>query len=699
MPNNHSNPDKWERRYEREKKARQQAEKLLEEKSSLLYEANKKLAKEVEDESSKYKREEEKFTMLFHHSYDGIIIQDHNGIILDANKKICEILGVTHAELVGMHIAKVPARDSISICVNALREISEHGSARFACHLQNRHKKRIPVDIAATKLQFGETILIQGIIRDVSEQQKARKDLEIATNTAIKANEAKSLFLATMSHEIRTPLNGVIGFTNLLLESELSKEQAEYLSLIKKSSDILLHIINDILDFSRIESGQMELEHVDYDLKEIIEDVLDIHAQTASAKQVDLVYYIDAEVSQYLHGDAGRLQQILLNLVSNGLKFTKHGAVSIEVKKPNENFIQFTVSDSGIGIDEAIKDQLFEPFLQADASTTRKFGGTGLGLAICRQLAEAMAGTISVNSEVGKGSDFIVTLPFHVAENEERFHCISSYPLKGVRVFILDDNLTNLDFMKARLNKWGCKVTTNAYPKEALAIIDAAPEQYDLILVDMLMPDMDGFDFAKELLKRKVDHLPMILVTSSREVKRKQVFAAGFVDLIYKPVKENVLLSSMLRVMDDKNILVDHIVSDELSEVSAIKQDVFVLIVEDNPINAKLAKLLIEKLGVIAHVAQNGQEALQALSEHGFYRIILMDMQMPVMDGIEATQRIRSDKAWEHYQEVPIVAMTASALPEDEVKCIAAGMDSYITKPIDAAKLERTLRQYRVIGE
>jgi len=697
MPIPDPESNKWRARYEREKKARFQAETLLEEKSSELYEVNQQLAKKVELESSKYKREEEKFTALFQYSNDGIILQNHSGKILDANKSICEILGVEHDEFVGADVSEVLTKDSIKICIQALRKIIADGSARFECHLIDKNQQIIPVDISATRLRFGEQTIIQGIIRDISEQQKAARDLEVATQSAIKANESKSLFLATMSHEIRTPLNGVIGFTDLLLGTKLSKEQKEYVSLINKSGDILLSLINDILDFSRVESGQMELEYTDFDLTECIEDVLDIHSQSASLKQVDLVYYIDPVISKRLHGDSARLKQILLNLISNGLKFTEIGAVSIEVKRQNENFIQFKVSDTGIGIEPDIQEQLFKPFMQADASTTRKYGGTGLGLAICKQLSEAMGGTISVSSALGEGSHFMVTLPLQKAEGEHSIHNIPSHPLNEASVFILDDNQINLEFLEARLMKWGCRVTSHSSPREAVASLEDTLDQYDYILVDMLMPDMDGFDFSKALMKRaKVNPPPMILVTSSREIKRQEVIDSGFADLIYKPVKENILLGSMLKANGTKGSIFPK-VHDVHNDVVDDGAEVFALIVEDNLINAKLAKLLIERLGILVHIAHNGEEALKSLELNTFYSVIFMDMQMPVMDGLQATERIRNDQTYQKYESIPIIAMTANVLPEDEAKCIAAGMDSYISKPITLVEVQNTLERHKII--
>ena len=693
-----SSIDKWKKRYEREKKARQQAEILLEEKSSQLYEANKLLEQQVKSESSKYRREEEKFAALFQYSKDGIIIQDHVGTILDVNQTICHILGKNHSELVGANISSIPTKDSIPICIKALRKIIKNGNVRFECHLRNGQNKRVPVDIAATRLTFGSQTIIQGIIRDMSANQKAANDLEIATQSAIKANETKSLFLATMSHEIRTPLNGIIGFTDLLLQSELSTEQQEHLSLIHKSGDILLNIINDILDFSRIESGQMELDNIDFDLTETIEDILDIHSQTASSKQIDLLYLIDSKVPRYIHGDQGRLKQILLNLISNGLKFTKQGAVSLEVKGLKKDYLQIIVKDTGIGFDETIKDQLFKPFQQADASTTRKYGGTGLGLAICKQITDAMGGSISAESSPGVGSEFKIIIPLQEAKTFHEPLRFSASSLKALRVFILDDNLINLDFMQTRLANWNCEVTTHTSPVEALAILDKSIDNVDLIFVDMLMHTMDGFHFIKEfLIRHKATRPPLILVTSSREVNKKQALEAGFHDLIYKPVKEKPLLQSILTSIAKKTERTLYHQPDVTPNTAKAKQNIFALIVEDNRTNAKLAKLLLERLGISGHIVNDGQKALDDLEENKLYQVIFMDMQMPIMDGIEATQIIRSDTKYSHYKNIPIIAMTANALPEDEAKCIKAGMNSYITKPINVSAVEHALQHHEII--
>lgn len=693
-----SETDKWQRRYEREKNARLQAEKLLEEKSSQLFEANDKLEKKIVLESSKFRREEKKFTALFHSSIDGIILHTPEGVIIDVNKTVCRFLKMSARQLIGMRLKKIVAYESIKDAVKAARQVRNLGHARFECLLKRSDNTHMPSEVSTTQFEVDGQIILQEIIRDITERKSIEKDLEKASQEAIKANEAKSLFLATMSHEIRTPLNGIIGFTDILLQENTSDEQKQHLTLIKKSGDILLNIINDILDFSRVESRQIELEQVDFSIIDCIEETLDIHAQTAAIKHVELLYTIQESMPVHLHGDAGRLRQILLNLVSNGLKFTSEGSVIISVTHPNSNNLEFTVSDTGIGFDPSITKQLFQPFQQADASTTRKYGGTGLGLAICKQLIEAMGGSIRAASKPGQGAQFVITLPYTPAKLpipplEESYDLTR---LKNVKTLVIDDHPMNLEFMDARLHKWGCQVTTVSSGKEALKVLGSPSAPFDIILTDMLMPNMDGIQLAREIISLLGDEMPpLVLVTSSRLTGEKKIaLQQGFSSVIHKPVREKELLSTLYRTLSKANSTnVRHLPS-FTSDITLSQSNNYALIVEDNSINARLAKLLLERLGITAHIAHNGEEALEALRIKQIYDIILMDMQMPVMDGLEASQRIRQGEAGDYYSQTPIIAMTANAQTEDRKRCLEAGMDHYLSKPINTAKLEKILQQY-----
>lgn len=602
---------KWENRYVREKNARIQAEKLLEQKSSQLFDANEQLEQQVQLKSSKLRAEEKKFTALFHSSIDGIILYTQEGIILDANSTICQLLKLKPGQLIGTNIIDLYPKEFLNQAIKVKDEVNQHGHTRFEVTLRCADHTYLPTEISASKFEVDEQTIIQGIIRDITERKKIALDMERASESAIKANEAKSLFLATMSHEIRTPLNGILGFSDILIQSDASDEQRQYLQLIKKSGDILLSIINDILDFSRVESQKIELEMVDFNLSECIKETLDIHAQSAATKNVDLLYSIDEDVPLDLNGDIGRIKQIILNLVSNGLKFTNEGYVVVHASRPNTNSIELTITDTGIGFSPELTEQLFQPFIQADASTTRKYGGTGLGLSICKQLIEAMGGSIHASSTPGEGATFVVRLPYLPAlQPVPRIAAHKGTPkLDGTRVLAADDHPINLAFIQAKLNNWDSKISQVLPPTLNLSQPVSSPEK----------PHQYG-------------------------------------------------------------------------------STTYALIVEDNPINAKLAKLLIERIGLKAHIAHNGKEAIAALVAKQMYSVIFMDMQMPVMDGLVTSTKIREGEAGHYYTDTPIIAMTANALAEDKRRCLDAGMNHYLAKPINTKELTRILCKLGIIS-
>ena len=414
-------------------------------------------------------------------------------------------------------------------------------------------------------------------------------------------------------------------------------------------------------------------------------------------KDVELLYEIDPDVSIYQRGDIGRIRQVLMNLVSNGLKFTEQGAVIIKVKKPSEKTYQIVVSDTGVGFDSHQADFLFTPFQQADASTTRKYGGTGLGLAICKRLVELMGGSVSVSSKIGKGSDFTITLP----NNEGKYVkevSIHSESLKGIRVLVTDDNPINLTFMKARLSSWGAEVHLATSADEALDILKKGEEEFDILLTDMLMPGIDGFEMAT--LTKDIcvgGGAPMVLVTSSREEEVKhKALKVGYKKVIYKPVKQKQLFEVIDYIVNKKEIAVSQVVSKDSDELDDPCGSC-VLVVEDNPVNAKLAELLLKRFGLKIQIAQDGQEAIKILSNNSEFCAIFMDVQMPVMDGFEATKRIRLGQAGNKSKSIPIIAMTANAMAEDEVKCISSGMDAYLSKPISLDKFKEILCQFKIL--
>jgi len=704
-----SEEEKWRKRLERERAARAQAESLLEDKSSQLYEANKKLEKvneqleeQVVVESHKFQREEKKFKALFDSSVDGILLHDYKGKVILANQALCNLLSAEAHELVGQSVRRLldSGEESKKLARLARSEVTEAGSSRFECELVTKDgTKKIPCEVSANRFLIDEQVLVQGIVRDITERRKVAEALEEATEAAIQGNEAKSMFLATMSHEIRTPLNGIIGFTDLMLQEELKEEHLDYLNLIKKSGGMLLNIINDILDFSKIENRQIELEEMDFNLQECIEGTLDIHAQTAASKDVELLYKIEADLPVGMRGDMGRLQQILLNLVSNALKFTEVGSVVVDVKKATDKFVEIRVKDTGIGFNELIAEKLFSPFQQADASTTRKYGGTGLGLAICKELVETMGGSIRAKSIPEKGSEFIFLLPFIPSKSEvvRLSKTIDLSWLKGMRVLVVDDHELNLKFMHARLGAWGMVVDTSFSGKEALKMIES-DDCYDVILLDMLMPEMDGMELASHLMNHYGERKPpMMLVTSARLAGEKSIAKEkGFDSVVYKPVHEKELIRELSRILGEEKSEGKQVVASKRPQEKEERR--YALLVEDNPINAKLGKIMVERMGISVHVAHNGKEALETLLLKSIYDVILMDMQMPVMDGLEATRQIRAGKAGAYYENTPIVAMTANATPEDEMKCAEAGMNRFVTKPIDADFLKEVFREVGVLS-
>ncbi|HEY4311215.1 MAG TPA: PAS domain S-box protein [Pirellulales bacterium] len=653
----------------------------------------------------KLRENAERTRLILDTAYDAFVGVDEEGRIIDWNPQAETVFGWPRDEALGRRVAEtiIPQRFR-EVYRHRLQQTLARGQGavlnkRIEITAMRRDGSEFPVEAAITPVQLGKTRLYHAFLHDISRRKRYESELRVAKEAAEAANRAKGAFLANMSHEIRTPMNAIIGMAELILDTSLSAEQREYLKLVLESADSLLSIINDLLDFSKIEAGKFDLDPIPFEIHESIGDTMKSLAVRAHKKGLELVHDISPDVPKAVVGDSNRLRQVVINLVGNAIKFTDQGEVVMSVRRhasdPDGMTLHFAVQDTGIGIPADKQGIIFRAFEQADTSTTRRFGGTGLGLAISSALVDLMGGRVWVESKEGVGSTFHFTARFQDAVDLPLAEpSATADALEGLRVLVVDDNATNRRIQCEMLHNWRMQPVPAAGANEALqALRDAhrTGRPFTLVLTDANMPEVDGFSLAGAI---KADvalssAVIMMLTSGDRPDDVARCHQLGITSYLMKPVKQSELFDAIAAALAPADVTA----ADQPPEARQVDaRRLSILLAEDSLVNQKLAVGLLQRRGHRVHVTNNGREALAALDAQPF-DVVLMDVQMPEMDGLDATRALREREVVTGRTRVPVIAMTAHAMAGDRERCLASGMDSYISKPIRSRDLFATIVQ------
>lgn len=648
---------------------------------------------------------ETRLSAVINHAADGIITIDGHGNIESFNPAAERIFGFQALEVMGLNVNLVMPQLFLKghdIYLKNHINSAQPSSISKNQETKGKHKQTgvFPIELAFTEMNIAGKRLYTCLVRDITERKAAELALHEARDAAEAATQAKANFLANMSHEIRTPMNAIIGLTHLVLQTDLTRQQHDYLGKVKYSADALLGVINDILDFSKIEAGKLNIDQINFQLGHVLDHLSDVIAIKAAEKDLEFLFFVESEVPNGLVGDPLRLGQILINFCTNAVKFTAQGEVLVTVKQLEKNpqhiRLQFSVSDTGIGISEVQQQKLFKSFSQADESTTRKYGGTGLGLSICKQLVELMGGEIAVDSVMGQGSCFQFSIMFELQKDNQQSILTPAREGHGMRVLVVDDSKTAREIMAKMLIALSFRVTTAASGLAALSELEQAAYQqsdpYSVVLMDWKMPEMDGVETTRRIHALKdLKHTPTVIMVSAydKDELLEQAADVHLDGLLTKPVNPSILFDAVMNIYSDVAINSPSPSSAAIglmqTEATAKLNGCHVLLVDDNEINQLVGQKILESAGLVVDIADNGRVAVEKFTDAVEpYVAILMDLQMPEMDGFEATRIIR-----EQYKNhrIPIIAMTAHTMEEERQRCLDAGMNEHVAKPIDPEHL------------